>query len=151
MDAHLAQYQTIADAFRGHGTLKAKLNINGHELAANLQWGDRRSDFRVVDKATDPAASEGSKSQFADGKVSQVDFTLYFNYITNNFQTAVLRAAYLILFKCFGYEYVQHDIVQVIRRRIADPSLGHPRLASLIFEARNLTPPYDSQHDVVPV
>jgi hypothetical protein len=150
LDAHLAQHQRITDALQGHGVLKTRLNINGHELAANLEWGEGYKHFHVVGKATDPAACDASQQEFAAGRVSTMNFTLLFDYIKNNFQTAVLRGAYLALFKCFGYEYVHHDIVQVIRRRITDPSLEHPRLASLILEARNFTPPYDAQHYVVP-
>lgn len=150
LDAHLAQYQRIADAFQGHGTLKTKLNINGHDMIASLEWGNGYKDFHVVGKATNPAASDASQKAFADGNVSHLNVTLYFNYIKNNFQTAVLRAAYLVLFKCFGYEYAHHEIVQAIRRRIADPTLEHPRLASLLLEAHNFTPPYDAQHYVVP-
>ena len=150
LDAHLAQYQKNADALRGHGTLKAKLNVNGHELVANLEWGESFKNFHVVGKATNPAASAGSQKEFAAGKVKNVQMTLYVDCIKNKFQTAVLRAAYLVLFKCFGYQYASDDIVQSIRRRIADPSLEFPRLASLILELRNFTPPYDAQHYVVP-
>lgn len=150
LDSHLAQYQRIKDAFQGHGTLKTKLNVNGHEMIANLRWGDGQKNFHVIDKATNPVASDASQREFSDGKVSTIDFTIYLDYIKNNFQTAILRAAYLVLFKCYGYEYAHHEIVQVIRRRIADRALDHPSLASLIFEARNFTPPYDNQHYVVP-
>lgn len=38
LDSHLAQYQRIADAFRGHGSLKTELDVNGHKMAANLKW-----------------------------------------------------------------------------------------------------------------
>ncbi|MFC1588193.1 HNH endonuclease [Planctomycetota bacterium] len=150
LDAHLAQYQRITDAFQGRDQLKTKLNINGHELVANLEWGDGHKHFHIVGKATNPAASDGLQQDFAASNVSTMNCTLFFDYIKNNFQTDVLRAAYLIIFKCFDYRYVHHEVVQAIRRRIADPSLEHPRLASLILEARNFKPPYDAQHHVVP-
>src|SRR6185437_7159452 len=150
LDAHLVQYQRVIDAFRGHGKLRTKVNINGHRLVANLEWGNGHKHFYVVGKATNPAASDGSEREFASGNVSTMDFTLFFNYTKNNFQTAVLRAAYLILFKCFGYEYAHHEITQVIRRRIANPTLDHPRLTSLIIEVRNFAPELDAQHYVVP-
>lgn len=150
LDAHLAQYQRIVDAFQGHGTLKTQVNINGHAMIATLEWGNGHKTFHVVGKATNPAACDASQKEFAGGNVSHLNVTLYFDYIENNFQTAVLRAAYLVLFKCFGYEYAHHGIVQAIRRRIVDRTLEHPRLASLIIEARNFTPPYDAQYYVVP-
>jgi hypothetical protein len=140
----------IADAFRGHGTLRTKLNVNGKELAANLQWGNASRTFTVVAKASNPAASDEIKKDLAGGKVSELGITVLHRGITINFQTAVLRAAYLILFKCFGYEYARHEIVQVIRRRIIDLSLEHPRLSSLILEVPDFMPPHDSQHYVFP-
>jgi hypothetical protein len=150
LDAHLIQYQRIKDAFHGDGTLKTKVNINGHEMIANLEWRDGRKNFHVVGKATNPAASDASRQEFKTGKVEKVNVTLYFEYIKDNFNAAVLRAAYLVLFKCFGYEYARHSVVETIRRRIANPSLEDPNLASLILEARNFTAPYDGQHFVVP-
>lgn len=150
LDSHLTQYQRVKDAFQGHGTLKTKMNINGHEMIANLKWGDGQKNFHVVGKATNPAASDASQEEFKAGNVENINVTLYFDYNKNNFNTAVLRAAYLILFKCYGYEYVRHDIVQTIRKRIIDRSREHPNLASLILEARNFAPPYDDQHFVVP-
>jgi len=150
LDSHLVQYQKIVDAFQGHGFLKTNLNIKDHKLVANLKWGNGYKHFRIVDKATNPAAREELQQEFADSNVSTMNCTLFFDYIKNNFQTAVLRAAYLIIFKCFGYEYACHEIVQVVRRRIANPSLEYPRLASLILEARNFNPPYDAQHYVIP-
>lgn len=150
LDYHLAQYQYVKDALRGHGRLKSKLDVNGHEMTANVEWGQGQKNFYIVDKATNPAASRGSQEQFKAGKVKKVNFTLDLGYKRNNFNTAVLRAAYLVLFKCFGYEYARHDIVQLIRRRIADLSLEHPNPASLVFEARNFAPPGELQHFVVP-
>lgn len=150
LDSHLAQFQRVKEAFQGHGTLKTKLNINGHEMIANLEWGDGHKNFHIVGKATNPAASDASQDEFKAGNVQNVNFTVYFNYIKNNLNTAVLRAAYLVLFKCYGYEYARHYIVQTLRQRIANPSLDHPNLASLILEARNFTPPHDDQHYVVP-
>jgi hypothetical protein len=150
LDSHLTQYQRVKDAFNGHGTLKTKLNVNGHEMVANLEWGDGSKNFHVVGKATNPAASDGSQEEFKAGNVEKVKFTLYFDYNSNNFKTAVLRAAYLVLFKCFGYEYAKHEIVQTVRRRIAGRQLGHPDLATLILELRDFIPPHDDQHFVVP-
>jgi len=146
LDAHLAQYQTVADAFRGHGTLPTILKVNGNEVVANLEWRDGSKNFIVVGKASNPAASDAIQQEFKAGKVSEVNVTLHFGYAKNNFQTAVLRAAYLVIFKCFGYQYAKHDVVQVIRRRICDLSLQHPRLGSLILELRNCRPPYDEPH-----
>ncbi len=150
LDAHLSRYQAVADALQGHGTLPTKLKVNRKEVVANLGWRKGTKDFTVVGKASNPETLAEIQRDFADGKVEKLDFTIFFKYSKNSFQTAVLRAAYLIIFKYFGYEWARHDVVQTVRRRIADPSLEFPRLESLVLEFNNFTPPHDSQHYVVP-
>jgi hypothetical protein len=146
LDAHLAQYQTMADAFQGHGMIPTELNINGKRLVANLEWGDTSKNFHVVGKASDLRQQDLVKADFQSGKVQEVNFTIDFGYSKNRFQTALLRAAYLILFRRLGYEYVQHEIVQILRRRICEPSLEFPRLGSFTMELRNCNLPADEQH-----
>jgi hypothetical protein len=146
LDSNLVQYQKVTDALQGHGTLRTRLDINGHELIANLEWGEKSKNFYVVEKATNPAACAGSRQEIVSGKVSAFNFTTFLGYSRDNFNRAVVRAAYLVLFQRFGYGYARHDTVQMIRRRIADPSLQHPQLGSLVLEARNFSAPCVSQH-----
>lgn len=150
LDSHLSQYQAVKDAFNGYGTLSTKLNVNGKEVIANLEWTAGSKNFKIVGKASNPAASGGIQEDFKAGEVSSVKCNVAFGYSKNNFQTAILRAAYLVLFKRFGYEYVKHEIVQAIRRRICDPLLDHPRLSSLILEIREFQPPGDESYFIVP-
>ncbi len=150
LDAHLSRYQKVMDAIHGHGTLPVELTVNGRRLVANLDLSHDCKKFFVVGKATNPAASKAVQGDFVSNSVAEVNGTVFFGYRKNNFDTAVLRAAYLVLFKCFGYEYARHEVVQVVRRRIADPTLDRPRLASLIIGVRNFRSTRDSQHYVVP-
>jgi hypothetical protein len=149
LDAHLSQHQKITDAIQGHGALKTKLYVNGREIVANLELGEGGMNFIVAGKATNPAAWKAVRDEFACGKVSTIDGTLFAGYRKNNFRTAVLRCAYLAVFEEFGYAYLQHEVVQVLRRRIARPTLRDPNLASLIFEAQNCRLPFDAQHYLV--
>lgn len=142
-DAHLVRYLRSLEAFEGHGMLDTELNINGHKLRAAFDYQDRN--FHIIPKATNPAAQMASRADLQANRVPQIDFTISFGFSENNFNTAVLRSAYLVLFKCFGYEYVKHDIVQVVRRRIMDESLESPKLNTLILGI-NFVPPWDAQH-----
>ena len=151
LDAHLSQYQRMADALKGHGSIPTVLKINGQRIVANLHLAKQRKDFVVVQQASDPAAIDAIKDEFNAGRVSEMNCSISFGYAKSNFQTAVLRAAYLVLFKCFGYEYVKHEIVQIIRLGIADASLEHPRLSSLVFVLDDFESPFDGAHNVLPV
>ncbi|QDT33302.1 HNH endonuclease [Thalassoglobus polymorphus] len=135
LDSHLSQFQKLKDALQGHGTIATELNINGKRMVANLDW--KNKNFHVVGKATDPRVNDLVKDEFQAGLVEKMKVTFSFGYAKNQFNRAALRAAYLVLFRCFGYQYVVHDVVQILRRRICDPTQEFPRLGSMIVEFRN--------------
>ena len=145
LDSHLSRYLRSLEAIEGHGMVDAVLDINGHRLRANFDAIDKN--FHIIAKATDPSAQSASRAELASGQPVTVNVVFSFGFRENNFNTAILRSAYLILFKCFGYEYVRHDIVQSVRRRIIDISLDTPNLKSLIL-GLNFEPPWDAQHYV---
>ena len=150
LDAHLANYQAVLEAFQGHGSLPSTLIVRGTKVAANLVWNIGKKDFKIVGEASNPAAVDAIQDDFKAGLVSEVEFAIPFGYSENNFQTAVLRASYLVAFWRFGYEYAKHEIVQGVRRRICDPSLEHPRLSTLIAKLGKLAPKFDLPHFMVP-
>lgn len=82
-------------------------------------------------------------------KLDELKLTLSFGYIKNRFQTGLLRSAYLVLFRIFGYQYAKHDVVQVLRRRILDPSLATPDLRTLVGELRKNTINIDKDYFVI--
>lgn len=151
LDAHLARYQSVADALKGHGTIPGKMCVFGEQVTVNMTLGPPSAGkhIAVVGRASNPAASDAIKQEFEKGNVEPLEITLNFGYIKNQFQTALLRAAYLVLFRIFEYEYAKHDIVQAIRRRIVDPSLDTPDLGTLIGELRNSTIPVDNDYFVI--
>ena len=129
---------------QANGQLETR--IGGMRLVANLDWAEGSKNFEVVGKASDLRQQDLIKADLQAGNVKEMSVTFSFGYSVNRFQTAVLRAAYLVLFRGFGYEYVQCEIVQILRRRICDTSLEFPRLGSFIMELRNCDLPADEQH-----
>jgi hypothetical protein len=150
LDAHLSQYQKIADAFLGHGSIPTTMTVNDRRMIANLEWGRDTKNFKVVGKASNPIAVDAIREDFKSGKVAEVHLSFAYGYSKNKFQTAVLRAGYLIIYKCFGYEYAKHEIAQVIRRRIVDPTLDKPRLGSFVIALHNFASPFDEPHFIAP-
>ena len=150
LDSHLSQFQNVQDGFGGHGTIPAKLSAHGHTVTAKIEWGDGYKNIHIVGRASNPAEVSAIQEQFKAGNIDELNLTLPFGYIKNRFQTALLRCAYLAVFKCFGYEYAKHDVVQVIRQRICAPSLEYPRLGSLIGELRDGEIPYKDPYIIVP-
>jgi hypothetical protein len=149
IDSHLAQSQVIADAFGGRGTIPTTLRVNGHAVRADLEWLEQAKHFEVVGKASNPRSSDKIKEAFLAGEASELEVSLELGYAPDKCQTALVRAAYLALFKRFGYSYAKGEVVQVLRRRICDPLLNYPRLGSLIVELREGKPPADEPYIIV--
>lgn len=149
LDSHLSQFQTTRDGFKGHGTLPAKLKVLGEEVVANVEWGDGFKNINIVGRASNPAKVTAMHDDTKAGKVDELHLMVSFGYNKNRFQTSLLRCAYLALFNRFGYEYAKHDVTQVIRHRICDTSLEHPRLGSLIGKFRDGTLPFRNSYTIV--
>lgn len=148
LDSHVANYQAVTDAFKGHGTLPVTLKVNGKRMVANLHWGTKN--FHVVPKASNPNEVTAIRQDFKNNDVPEFSFSLSYGYALNTLNTALLRAAYLVLFKCFGYEYARHEIVQSLRRRICETSLEQPQLGPLMIQLQNAELPYDEPHLIAP-
>ncbi len=141
LDSHLSQFQNIIDGAKGHGTIRAKISALGYKVDANIKWELGSTKIALVRKASNPKSLSALETEFMAGNVKELNFTIPYGYKMNNFRTALLRAAYLALFKCMAYGYVKHEVIQVIRRRILDTSLKHPRLESLIVQLQNFVMP----------
>jgi len=150
LDSHMAQHQKVVDAFSGHGTFSTRLSPGSGHITANLRWEKSGKHFSVVAKASDPAAVLRFRTGLESGSVQSFDTTIHFGFNELKFQSAVLKAAYLVLFKCFGYEYAKHEIVQEVRRMIADPALSQDIVPSLIIKLSDFLAPIDKQHLVAP-
>ena len=146
LDSQLTKYQAAKDAFQGHGEISTTIQFGDERIAATLLWGDGRKDFTVVPQATNPKSSEQLKKLAQLQSLPDLKVTLELGYSKRRFYTGVMRSAYLILFKCLGYEYVKHEGVQEIRRRICGDGLSESDMDCLIIELRNATLPSDRQH-----
>jgi hypothetical protein len=142
-DSHIIQYIRSLESIEGHGMMDATLNVNGQKLRANIDWADRN--LHIISKASNPHSVLASKNALAAGEIDSITATFSLGFKLNNFNTAIMRSAYLILFKCFGYEYVRHEILQTIRHRIMDETIEGPNLRALILGI-TFTPPWDAQH-----
>jgi len=150
LDAHLAGFQTDSDSFKGKGVFAAELIINEKKVAAELEWANGAKNFTIIEKASNPRNIAAIQQDFKDGIVSQLNVKFRYSYNKNRMHLAVLRCAYLILFKCHGYEYAKHSVIQTVRKRIFDPNTIEPSLASLIIGMEMFNPPEDKQHFVAP-
>lgn len=151
LDAHLVNHQKLADAFKGVGTIPAKMRAFGQEVTTNVNWGSPGSGkhIAIVGKASNPAASDAIQAEFKKGIPDNSQLTLEFGYSKNRFQTALLRCAYLVLFRIFGYHYIRNHVVQLVRRRIVDPSLDIPDIRTLVGVVKRNSVIVDNDYYVI--
>lgn len=149
LDSQVAAFQDTVSALKGNGTLSVTMQVNGREMVADLELGDATRTFRVIGKASNPAAISAIKADFESRRVENVHLTVSAGYVSNRFNVGLLRAAYLTLFCHCGYGYVKHEIVQIVRRRIADPALTHPNLKTLVLELSDFQAPVDNPYFIV--
>jgi hypothetical protein len=76
--------------------------------------------------------------QLLESEPGSVKFQLNFGYDRHRANVAKLRAAYLLMFKYFGYEYILHKNVEGVRQQILTP--GQDLIASKASFAFGLAP-----------
>ncbi len=150
LDSQIAPYQRMTDAFAGHRKFPGEIFVDGRRLAVQVDWGQAFKNFEVVGRATNPADQEMIKAAFTSGAVREVKFEFSYGYRLNEFRVAILRCAYLVLYKWLGYPYVASEMAQILRRRIANPSLVTPRLETMQLELRSTNLPQTISHFVFP-
>lgn len=139
IDAHLSNCHNASDALHGVGMVPATVFVNGARMAIDFQgppWN-----MRVVAKASDPRDIARSEDEFKHNKVEELQVSLRLGYNPHRTRLALLKIAYLGLFHRLGYDYARTRAVQVLRRRISNPSIVTPDLTCLV--ARIETSPLD--------
>ena len=88
----------------------------------------------------DPAVHDAIREEFKNGSVGSFHVHLNFDYIPLRTYVAVLRIAYLALFKTLGYRCVLSPAMGVIREIIADFENAPHNLGELVGEVNNMSP-----------
>jgi hypothetical protein len=124
LDAHLVRRLEADDFLSGLGEslMDANLTIEGHRVRGSvlIRGGGKPSiETHVIHKATNPAKLKAANEVLASGKVG-VEGTFSFNlrYNPRRARVALMRSAFLLMFRQFGYEYVLYASADVVRRQV---------------------------------
>lgn len=150
LDSHVSQFQRIEDAFKGYGHIPAILTVNGKKVTANVEWKENSKNIKIVGKASNPINVSSIQKQMTKQEVDKFHLTFKYGYIQKRLEMGLLRYAYLVLFKCFGYKYAMSDAVQVIRGRIFEPACRNPKLDILTGTLKNSDIPWGGSYIIVP-
>jgi hypothetical protein len=138
LDSHLVQMMRSQDSFAGLGTLplKGRIGIAGNQLPARFDVSDRT--FRVG--GSRPAVLDEIKHVFQEGRIESIDLNFSLGYIPGRAYLALLRIAYLAMFRELGYAYILSPAASVLREIISRSENSPADLRNLIAELKNILP-----------
>jgi len=123
LDAHIAARFKAEDAFAGRldEPLKGKISITSGEMSVDVYWGQDNVEMRGVAKASNPAKWMRLLSEMNVASAgTEIHLNIPLGYKAINAQLAILRMAYLLMFRQFGYGYILHPNLTEVREQIND-------------------------------
>jgi len=142
-DSHLAIEQELHEAFSGSGKakIKGKFAIENAVMSVNFSKMGKEFCFHVPDKGNNPATILAATNTFKSFP-SKFNFEMSFKQ-PDDFRrgVAILAAAYLTLFRNFGYEYLACEsqwIRDILKNDQPPKTLPH---RSLTVERKDLQRP----------
>jgi hypothetical protein len=138
LDSHLVQMMRSQDSLAGLGTLplKGRIGIAENQLPAQFDVSDRT--FRVG--GGKPAVVDEIKNMFQQGRIDSIDLNFSLGYIPGRAYLALLRIAYLAMFRELGYPYILSPAAGVVREMISRSELPPADLGNLMAELKNISP-----------
>jgi len=110
------------DTFAGFGKrpIRGNIEVAGIRVPADIDWKatiHKTTTFRL--RQNEAQKLNRFRQTLTRGDVDKINLELNFEYIPNSAYLAVLRIAYLAMFREVGYKYVLSPAAGVIRKLIA--------------------------------
>jgi hypothetical protein len=121
LDAHLIQMLRSRDSIEGLGnrSLHGRIKVGDITVPTDIDWKasvGRMSTFGL--RRFNPVQHEAMKDQLTSGSVKTINVSLNFDFIPGRANIALLRIAYLTMFREFGYSYILSQAASIIREII---------------------------------
>jgi len=121
IDAHLIQMMRSRDSIEGLSDrpFRGRIEVAGMSVPTDINWKasvGKTTTFAL--RPFDPVVHEAIRSEMTGGKVRTLNVTLRFDFIPGRSNLALLRIAYLAMFRELGYRYILSRSVSVIRNVI---------------------------------
>ena len=125
LDSHLINKFRTDDKLAGlsDDPFRGKLKVEGAEQSVDIyHTGASSSGFLIVGdpKRTNPKALNTIQQALAKG-TQEMSLSVKKDYIPRNVSVACIRAAYLLMFRYFGYEFILQDNMVIVREQIKNP------------------------------
>ena len=121
IDAHLIQMMRSRDSIEGlsHRPFRGRIEIAGMTVPTDIDW--KASVGEMTTFAMRPfkaAVHEAIRAEMLAGNVTTLNVTLSYDFIPGRANIALLRIAYLMMFRKLGYRYILSPAASVIREII---------------------------------
>jgi HNH endonuclease len=128
-DSHLKNMLLAEDAVEGiGGTVDGTVSVQGHSHRCSVRFGPpekRHIYVQAVKKASNPREIDAAAAIFESAEKSGSGFegqlNLRFGYAQQPWRVALVKSAYLLMFRQFGYSYMFLDGPEYIRRLLLEP------------------------------
>ncbi len=120
LDASLVQRVRVE---QGEYPINGRVFIGEGEFGADTYFpNDENAPIKIVGipKQSNPKSVETSEIALRSGP-ENISLRLNFDYNPTASLVALLRVAYLMMFRCFGYRYILQDFTEQIRKQIKYP------------------------------
>lgn len=121
IDAQLIQMLRSRDAIEGlsNRPFPGRIEIGGIEFPTDIDWKASVGKMTTFElRQFNPVQHEAMKDQLRDGSVKTIKVSLNFGFIPERINIALLRIAYLTMFREFGYNYILSPAASVVREII---------------------------------
>ncbi len=146
LDSHLVQKLRHDDILAGKSELplRATIKIGEGELGADVYLSeDKNPNIRIIGlpQISNPELHKRAQEDFSQG-AREIQMTGNLGYSPKRSTIAIIRSAYLMMFRYFGYGYILFDNVRKVVEQIANPDIETNILKSVM----NLkdAPPYNN-------
>ena len=119
LDSHLIQMIRCTDSLSGDGIrlLSGRLGLAGKRVPVDIDWKVPTGTTEFKMRPNDPALP-AQIHQFMSKEPDTIEIEVNLKYIPCRASLAILRIAYLAMFKCMGYSYILSPAADRVRQTI---------------------------------
>lgn len=127
VDAHLVQRIRTEDKLAGKSNkpLRAKVVVDKGEFNADIYLSnDEQPNIQIVGlpELSNPRLHKLAEEEFIVSKGAELTIKGRLGYKEIPSRVAIIRSAYLMMFRYFGYGYIIYDVAEPLRAQIANPN-----------------------------
>jgi hypothetical protein len=138
LDAHLIQRIRVE---QGDYSINSRITVGDGEFGADIYFSNKKDTPNTivgVSKQSNPKSVEIARIAL-EANPEEISLNLKLGYNYRASLVGLIRIAYLMMFRYFGYSYILRDCVEQIRRQISHPFLELPVIECVRWKIEDLS------------